>query len=297
MSGRAREPRIRRILVALDASAHSFGALEAAVQLAAEMRAEVIGLFVEDSNLLRMADLPMTREVGSYTAVPRDVDLGSLECELRALRSAAERALAQAAEHARVPSTFRVVRGTVSVEVLRVAEEVDLVSVGLLGWASAGRTGVGSTARRLLGRSTGLVLLARRALELGAPVYCVYDGSPAATSALALGARLAEAMDGGMVVLTPEDESDGADALASAAADMLLTRTAGADYRSFASSEPGEIAAAARSGRAGILLLPAAAPWLPPEALHDIVREVSCPVLMVGDLSGASSPGAEAPAA
>jgi nucleotide-binding universal stress UspA family protein len=47
---------IRRILVALDASPHSFAALEAAAHLAAHLEAELFGLYVEDENLLRGAD-------------------------------------------------------------------------------------------------------------------------------------------------------------------------------------------------------------------------------------------------
>ena len=50
----------RRILVALDASAHSHAALAAAVALAARLHAEIEGLFVEDINLLRLAELPFT---------------------------------------------------------------------------------------------------------------------------------------------------------------------------------------------------------------------------------------------
>ena len=46
---------IRRILVALDSSPHSMAALETAVELAANLGARIIGLFVEEANLLRAA--------------------------------------------------------------------------------------------------------------------------------------------------------------------------------------------------------------------------------------------------
>ena len=64
----------RRILVALDASPHSLAALEAAAELAASLRAELIGLFVEDANLLRVAGFPFAREFGAYTAQAREID-------------------------------------------------------------------------------------------------------------------------------------------------------------------------------------------------------------------------------
>ena len=52
------KPQMRRILVAVDASPHSLAALDAALRLAADLEAEIIGLFVEDINLLRLAGMP-----------------------------------------------------------------------------------------------------------------------------------------------------------------------------------------------------------------------------------------------
>lgn len=54
---------IRRILVALDTSPSSQAALEAAVALAERLNAEVCGLFVEDVDLLRVAESPYAREI------------------------------------------------------------------------------------------------------------------------------------------------------------------------------------------------------------------------------------------
>ena len=54
---------IKRILVALDASAANRTALQTAALLASELQAELQALFVEDINLLRLAELPFAREV------------------------------------------------------------------------------------------------------------------------------------------------------------------------------------------------------------------------------------------
>ena len=51
---------LARILVALDASASGRAALAGAAALAAELQAELLGLFVEDANLLRLASLPFS---------------------------------------------------------------------------------------------------------------------------------------------------------------------------------------------------------------------------------------------
>ncbi|HSL81665.1 MAG TPA: universal stress protein, partial [Thermoanaerobaculia bacterium] len=54
-----RDRTIRRILVALDASADSAAALEAATALAALFGAELQGLYVEDLNFVRLPELSM----------------------------------------------------------------------------------------------------------------------------------------------------------------------------------------------------------------------------------------------
>ena len=53
MSDASLKSRIRRILVALDASTQDQNALQVAVHLAAGLRAELHGLFLQDVSLIR----------------------------------------------------------------------------------------------------------------------------------------------------------------------------------------------------------------------------------------------------
>ena len=71
---------IRRILIALDASTHSLAALHAAAEMAANMQAELIGLFVEDENLLHLAGLPFAQEVRSSSAESEVASLTTTSC-------------------------------------------------------------------------------------------------------------------------------------------------------------------------------------------------------------------------
>jgi len=65
---------IRRIAIAVDASPTSIAALEATVELAAVWEAEVLGIFVEDVNLIKAASLPFAGEVGSHSGAFRRID-------------------------------------------------------------------------------------------------------------------------------------------------------------------------------------------------------------------------------
>lgn len=100
----------RCVVVALEAGIPD-PELEAAVALARSADAELLGLFVEDLDLLRFAALPFAHEIGTASAARRRLDTASLERELRAHALEAERRLAGVAARGRVPSAFRVARG------------------------------------------------------------------------------------------------------------------------------------------------------------------------------------------
>jgi len=58
------------------------------------MEAELLGIFIEDVELLRFAALPFAREIGGASAQARQVDVAALEKQLRAQARALERDIA-----------------------------------------------------------------------------------------------------------------------------------------------------------------------------------------------------------
>lgn len=122
---------VRRVIVGLDPLQQSRALLEAAAELAGEMQAELLGLFIENQDLLHFAGLPFAREVGFESATRRALDVGSMERTLRALAKEARQALEAAVGPTRVQWSFRVVRGAPAAELLAAAEESDLVIVNL----------------------------------------------------------------------------------------------------------------------------------------------------------------------
>jgi hypothetical protein len=67
---------------------------EAVTRLAKELRAELLGLFIEDAELLRFAALPFAAEIGFPSAVRRALDQLAVERMLRAQGAALKQALA-----------------------------------------------------------------------------------------------------------------------------------------------------------------------------------------------------------
>jgi hypothetical protein len=104
------EVRIERIIACF--APGSAGAPEAVARLAEEMQAELLGLFIEDVELLRFAALPFAAEVGFPSAARRKVDLAGLERQLRTQAAGLRQALAVALDPTAVIWSFRVARAS-----------------------------------------------------------------------------------------------------------------------------------------------------------------------------------------
>lgn len=196
----------KRILVALDNSTHSVAALEAAARLAASLSAELIGLFVEDVNLLRLAGLPMTETIDATSAAVRPLDSERMADELRLQAGQARRALARVAAPLQVAYSFKVARGQVTPELLTAALEADLLTLGR-GSRALGRRRMGSTARAVAAACDRPTLFmtpaAKKAGGVRAeqPVIVTFDESEAAVTALEMAVQLTQALETRLTVL------------------------------------------------------------------------------------------------
>lgn len=118
---------IRRIVVSVEPAPHGRAALEIAAEIAERLGAELVGLFVEDVELLHLAGLPFAREIGFPSATTRALDVASMERSLRSLAGEARRALAEIAGRAPLRWSFRVARGSALAELLAAAAEADVL--------------------------------------------------------------------------------------------------------------------------------------------------------------------------
>lgn len=203
----------RRILVALDASSDSLAALEMAALMATVYDAELHGIYVEDADLLRVAALPEARMVGAVSGTRRGLADVHMERALRAVAARAQRALVAAAGEARVPWAFRVARGVVSAELLKAADDAELVVLGRSSRAS-GRVFVGSTAHAIVSGAAPPVLVLKRRLRRGRPIMVMVTDAEEASVSLEAATALARALDGSLVVVLPAREPDVPDRLA-----------------------------------------------------------------------------------
>lgn len=203
----------RRILVALDASPGSLAALRAAADLAARLEAELLGVAVEDVELLRVAAAPLAQEIlyPSTTQSPMTKDL--MESRLRARSEHARAMLEREANRVKVSWSFRSVKGNVVTEVLAAAGEVDLLAMGKIGWSFGRRHRIGSAALELASCGIPVLLLSEQGLSPGARWLIQYDGSAASRQALKISAELAMASTGRVSILLPTTNQEKARSL------------------------------------------------------------------------------------
>jgi nucleotide-binding universal stress UspA family protein len=266
-----------RVLVALDASPHSLTALEAGVELAALFDVELLGIFVEDADLLRLAELPLASEVASFSASIQPLDAERMRLQLRAVAERARRALATSAERARVRWSFRVARGQVSAAVMESVGGRDLISVGRVGWSRLGKTGLGSTARAILCEAQASALVLQRDRRMGTPLCVIYDGTKAARRAVEAVARLAR---GGVpTVLIVASDEKAAERLEREAEEQLRARGMHPRLRRLVGKDRTALLGVIRAEGPGLLVLPAEAGT----DLGDFLAEIESPVLVVRD--------------
>jgi nucleotide-binding universal stress UspA family protein len=180
-----------RVIVSCDASPLGATAVEAAAALARGLDAELLGIYVEDINLIRTAALPFSQEVASSTALARRLHADELQRLLDQQAQSVRDVLRAAAAALKLHWSFQVVRGAPLGSVLEAMQGLDLVVFGHAGKFAATPAASAQAAARQ-------------------PVMCVFDGTPAAQRALAAAASLAQDTHGRLIIATT-DAAGGAD--------------------------------------------------------------------------------------
>jgi len=264
------EPPARaRILVALDESPRSAAALTAAASLAAELGAELAGLFVEDVDLQRLIGLPFAREFSLLSGAGRPLSQGEMERTWRREAEHMQRQLAETAGQLRLHWSFRVTRGRVSAEVSTQAQAFDLIVLGK-------RTGI--SVMTLTQTQTSM---AGAYPSVGAePVLVLFDERSAFSRSLETGATLARRHGVELVLLIHADSEEAYRATCAEALKALQARgTAGRCARLGALDGTSLVRAARREG-AGCLVLANKERFLTQAGFERVLDEIECPIVL-----------------
>jgi hypothetical protein len=267
----------RRILVALEAGEGAPALLETAASLAAGLHAELVGLIVQDSELLVAADLPVTRFISSHAQAHARLEARLIRRALKISESKAGDAFVAAAEHRRVKWSIRVVRGTMEEKVLAEARSQDLLALGTPGKAVR-RARLSAASRVVAGQAPCTVLLIQAAGGAGLPVTVVYDGSE---RALVAGEQLARIHGRSLVVLAAGDTEAAAAILEKQAGAWLDRQGGAARVRPCAVESTEEICAALASRPPSVVVLDSEGGLLRRISLESLLGALKCSVLVL----------------
>lgn len=274
--------RIKRIVVAIDASPTSLAALEATAELAARWDAEVLGIFVEDTDLLRMATLPFAGEVGSHSGSFRAIDPADIKRQFRSQSERARQAFERTAQRLRIRSSFAVAQGTVKEQLLAALRDADLLSLGKGGRSLAAHLGLGSTARAIASAARGSVLIHSHIRRIKGPVAVVYDGAVGGERGLATALAFTRGNWRGVVVLCVAATKEDARELAEQADRLATEEGLTTECRHLTPADAGRLVRLARLHGADAMIVPAHSPILPDAAIEAVITGFSGPVVVAG---------------
>lgn len=268
MIGRDDDRKVTRILVVLDASEQSRAAIDAAARLAAELHAELVGLFVEETDFMRFAALPSGGWVVGALPVDRPVSAAAMRRAIRAQAESARASLAHAAERLRLSWSFRTVTGSVRETLEAESSRCDVVAV------SRSRRHREPAWSRLTQCS---VLLVRAERPVKRPVVlCVERGAEALDTAI----QIAKASRRPLSVFAPDTGKSSAKAT-KGLVDRLGRSGLPFEARSV---DVGDIAGAARAirlARPGLLILEREGVLAAALDLEELADQIDCPVLLL----------------
>lgn len=252
------------ILSGGEGDAPTFGLLS---ELLAESRAEIAGLFLEDADLFRLAELPFTREISRLTSHERPLTGVELERQVRVQALQAERILRHTAERAGLRWSFKKMRGRVATAI-EAALDMDLLLLG--------------AARRTMASTAGLHAPGRSRAptkERRPPLAVVFDASDKAIQALSLAAALAESSARMLDVLLVAESPEAAAPLESQLDELLPEGHAA--LRRIPTRSPDILIEAFRHGAPALLVIATSESMLEKDQIGVLRRKLGCPTLLV----------------
>ncbi|NLX55885.1 MAG: hypothetical protein GXY58_12285 [Planctomycetaceae bacterium] len=256
-------PAVRCILVALDDACSDHETMETAARLAADLQAELQGLYVEDVNALRLAALPFTQEITTASGVARRIDPESMERAMQNKAAHVRQLLERSAARAHIRCSFSVTRGHVTQRALLATGETDLVLFGSRSHAPATRLPAAAPARSAV-----------------RPVVAVLDAAAPRIQTLDTAVAISQRQQRGLVVLVRGAPPGAVELCADRVRDRLADRDVNARVSRIPIDTLADLIRAAHTHGAALLLLSRTCRLLDQTAVHTLLENLDCPIVL-----------------
>ncbi|MDH3664325.1 MAG: hypothetical protein OEU92_30660 [Alphaproteobacteria bacterium] len=273
-------PSPRRIFAAFHPSTTSRLAIETVVDLAFRLRAELNAMFIEDADLLNLADYPFHREIGLHGRVATAPERQAIENELRAFARQAERHLAETATRQRVRWSFITSHGRIEDQIKTIGSTVDLLIVESSSRPIGRVMQLETSARTVAKLAGGSVLMVHPTQRLAEPVHAIIQSTDEAKRVTKAAAELADRFEGalGIHLVVDETARNNLDAIVKdhlgRVAEQTITEAVAAIDRQ-------ELERILELSRGGMLVLSADNPLLTDDDTWNAIARSPCAVLLV----------------
>jgi hypothetical protein len=245
-----------RVLIATDSCGDVGIAVEAGVSLAAATGTSLEGVFVEDSNLFRLAALPFVVETSTLTGARRALVSDEMERALRVEAARLQSLIAGSAARAQLAWSFHVLRGELLIAADAQRADLTIVALGK---------------RRLSSRAG-----ARRVQ----PIAALFDASVAGWRSLDAASRVARALGSGILVLAAPPGAEASRQHSETAAAWLRREGIASDVVPV-TRDSRALSAVLRAHPAALLVLPASDVTPQAPELRQLMLELPCPLMIV----------------
>lgn len=121
------EKEINSILISLDFDDYSSSFIEPVITLAAQLKADLCGLFIEDSELQQVANLPFSREITFPAAKTRELSSDLIARQLKQHAETLRKMMMEISQLSNVACSFRTAKGPRIESILSEAYDFQLV--------------------------------------------------------------------------------------------------------------------------------------------------------------------------
>jgi nucleotide-binding universal stress UspA family protein len=271
----------REILVAVDTSSHSRAALEAAASLAKISKAHLNGIFVEEENWSHVGQLPPASAINAITGQSESLEKDVLQQQVQQLAARLQREIERISRRNEIRHTWKAVRGRVAEEILKAAEDADLITIGRRGRSFIQKSKLGSTTREIIRKADKPILILKEGLVLGRTITVVYNGTPQSQNGLKMALNIARENEWELAVLvTDGSKSEGSDR-DKTAEKMVENADISVNIHLLRKSSVGRFLNIVNYEHSGLLIIPRNQSFLQGEALEITIEHIQCPVLLV----------------
>jgi hypothetical protein len=267
-----------RIVVWLDPTAPQENSLPVLTCLGAA--AEILGLFVEDINLLELSQLPVAREFTFEAPATKLIDSQSIERQFRAHGNRMQTLFESAVKNLRTAHSFQVTRGELRAELLKASNYCDTLVLSYSRRHFGPRLSIRTRLAELLESGPPTLVFVQERWRTGQSVATLFDGSEQSLAALRIGASVAKAENLGMSIWLPVADEERRQELTAKANELLLGTAIHYSFRTLKSDDVDALISTAGAEKPRVLVLPAVRTEPTKQLIMTLLDRANCSVIV-----------------